>query len=58
MAKIHCPYCHFDVDERDYPDQQEDHLEPRPDGQQAEYVTLPEEDREQGDLDGVPQPGH
>ena len=55
MAKVRCPYCHQDVDRASFPAHEAEHLKPRPDGQQNEYVTLPPEEREQGDLTDVPQ---
>ena len=55
MAQVRCPYCHEYIDESAYPAHQAGHLEPKPDGQQTDYATLPEEEREQGDLAGVPK---
>jgi len=55
MAKVHCPYCHKDVEETLFPEHEAQHRKARPDGQQTDYATLREEDREHGDLDGVPQ---
>ena len=55
MAQIHCPFCHQDIDEADYPAHQARHLKPRADGQLTDYATLPEEDRETSDLSGVPR---
>jgi hypothetical protein len=55
MPKIHCPYCHEEVDALAYPIHEANHRMTREDGQQNEYVTLPEDQRETGDLDGVPQ---
>ena len=54
-AKVHCPYCHERVEKADYPAHEEAHLALKPDGQHSEYATLPEEEREDGDLTGVPQ---
>lgn len=55
MEKVRCPFCHEPIDETDYAAHEAEHLKLRPDGQQSEYVTLPPEQREQGDLSGVPQ---
>lgn len=55
MPKIRCPYCHEYIDEAAFGAHEAGHLEARPDGQQSEYVTLPEEARAAGDLSGVPQ---
>lgn len=55
MAQIRCPYCHEYIDEATLPAHEAKHRKARPDGQQNDYATLPEEDREQGDLTGVPK---
>ncbi len=55
MAQVRCPYCHEHIDEAAFPAHEARHLKTRPDGQQTDYATLPEEEREQGDLAGVPQ---
>ena len=55
MPKVRCPYCHERIDKADYPAHEEAHLALRPDGQHSEYVTLPDGEREAGDLAGVPQ---
>jgi hypothetical protein len=55
MRQIRCPYCHAYIDERSYAAHEAKHRKTRRDGQQTDYVTLPEDEREQGDLDGVPQ---
>ncbi len=55
MSQIRCPFCHLYIDECAYPAHGADHVKARPDGQQADYVTLPDDEREHGDLDGVPQ---
>lgn len=55
MSQIRCPYCHRHVDQAAYADHVAGHQAIRSDGQQADYVTLPEEDREDGDLTGVPR---
>lgn len=55
MAKIRCPYCHEYIDETEFSTHEAIHRKTRPDGQQTDYVTLPEEAREAGDLAGVPR---
>ena len=54
MKQIRCKFCHAWVDEAEYPVHEAKHLEIQPDGQQAEYATLPPEEREEGSLEGVP----
>ncbi|MCC9609490.1 hypothetical protein LOC68_04950 [Blastopirellula sp. JC732] len=54
MSKIRCQYCHEYIDSSDYPAHEDEHLKLRSDGQQNEYVTLPPEERVEGDLEGVP----
>jgi hypothetical protein len=55
MAEVRCPFCHEFIDEAAFPAHADRHLKTRPDGQQTDYATLPPEDREQGDLAGVPR---
>ena len=55
MAQIRCPFCHQYVDKAEYTAHAAKHTLRRPDGQQTDYVTLPKEDREPGDLTGVPR---
>jgi hypothetical protein len=55
MAQVRCPYCHKYFDEAAFPAHEAEHLKKRPDGQQTDYATLPEEERAQGDLAGVPK---
>ena len=55
MAQVRCPYCHEYVDRDAYPAHDAAHRKARPDGQQTDYATLPEEERESGDLAGVPR---
>ncbi|MSR59469.1 MAG: hypothetical protein EXS05_17805 [Planctomycetaceae bacterium] len=55
MAQVRCPYCHEYIDQAAYPAHEARNLAARPDGQQTEYATLPEEDREQGELAGLPK---
>lgn len=55
MSQVRCPYCHESIDSSKYPQHEAEHLRLREDGQQSEYVTLPPEERAQGDLEGVPQ---
>lgn len=55
MSKVRCPYCHKYFNEAVFPAHEAKHRKARRDGQQTDYATLPEEDRDQGDLDGVPK---
>jgi hypothetical protein len=55
MAQVRCPYCHEYFDQADYPAHEARHRKTRPDGQQTDYATLPDEERETGDLAGVPR---
>jgi hypothetical protein len=55
MAYIRCPYCHQYVDEAAYRIHEAQHTKLRPDGQHTDYATLPAEERQQGDLSGVPR---
>jgi hypothetical protein len=55
MSTIRCPYCHEQIDKRDYSAHEAEHLKLQDDGQQSEYATLPPEDRESGSLSGVPK---
>jgi hypothetical protein len=55
MADIRCPYCHEYIPESEYRRHEATHLKAKPDGQQSEYATLPPEDRDEGDLTGVPK---
>jgi hypothetical protein len=54
MAQVRCPYCHEYIDQADYPAHERRHRKARSDGQQTDYATLPEDEREAGDLDDVP----
>jgi len=54
MEKVRCQYCHDYIDAAAYRAHEAEHLKRQPDGQQSEYATLPPEEREQGDLSGVP----
>jgi hypothetical protein len=54
MGTTRCRFCHEYVDDANYAAHEAEHMKTRPDGQQSEYVTLPPEEREQGDLTGVP----
>ena len=54
MKQVRCPFCHEYVDQADFEAHAAGHRKLRPDGQQADYATLPEEEREAGDLAGVP----
>ncbi|VTR93868.1 Uncharacterized protein OS=Pirellula staleyi (strain ATCC 27377 / DSM 6068 / ICPB 4128) GN=Psta_0074 PE=4 SV=1 [Gemmata massiliana] len=55
MAQVRCPYCHEYIDRAEFAAHEAAHRKSRPDGQQTDYATLPEEEREDGDLEGVPQ---
>ncbi len=55
MPQVRCPFCHEYVDADEYPTHEARHTEVRPDGQRADYATLPPGEREQGDLVGVPR---
>ncbi|QEH32489.1 hypothetical protein OJF2_09660 [Aquisphaera giovannonii] len=55
MPQIRCRFCHESVDAGEIRAHEAEHLKPRPDGQQSEYVTLPPEERAEGDLAGVPR---
>jgi len=55
MAQVRCPYCHEYVEKAAFPAHESRHVKTRPDGQQTDYVTLPAEEREQGDLADVPK---
>ena len=55
MATIRCPYCHEQIDAAAFPAHERRHKRSRPDGQQTDYVTLPESERAAGDLAGVPR---
>src|ERR1700754_103130 len=54
MPKERCPYCHEYIESSEMAAHEAAHRELQEDGQQADYVTLPEDEREQGDLDGEP----
>ena len=55
MGKVRCAYCHEEIDVLAYPLHEAKHRKVREDGQQTDYVTLPEEERASGDLSDVPQ---
>lgn len=55
MSQVRCPFCHEYVDKADFAAHKEVHTRLLPDAQQADYVTLPEEEREHGDLDDIPR---
>jgi hypothetical protein len=55
MAKIQCSYCHELVDAIAYPFHEAKHRATQSDGQQKDYATLPADEREEGDLAGVPR---
>ena len=55
MHQEQCRYCHEMIASDEIAAHETEHRKLRPDGQQEEYVTLPEEDRETGSLDGVPR---
>lgn len=55
MATVRCPFCHEWIPEDVFEDHANEHQKRRADGQQESYVSLPEEARNQGSLDGVPR---
>lgn len=55
MARVQCPFCHEMIDERAFPAHAAKHMERRSDGQQTDYATLPQSQREAGNLDTVPR---
>jgi hypothetical protein len=55
MKQIRCDYCHEYVEWSAYSKHLEQHQKVRQDRQQTDYVTLAPEDREAGDLAGVPR---
>lgn len=55
MGIIRCPYCHENIESRDYRQHEAEHVRLLADGQQTDYVSLPPEDRVAGPLHGVPQ---
>ncbi len=55
MEDVQCPYCHEVISGVEFPAHEAAHRAIRPDGQQAEYVTLPESLRDTRDLVGVPK---
>ena len=55
MQQVRCEFCHEFINASEYPTHREQHLKLRADGQQTDYATLPEADRENGPLYGVPQ---
>ncbi len=55
MAIVQCPYCHEMVATIAYPLHVQKHEKKREDGQQADYATLPEGQRTEGELEGVPR---
>jgi hypothetical protein len=50
-----CEFCHEDIPSNDYRAHRALHTEVLPDGQHRDYASLPPEEREQRDLDGVPR---
>ena len=55
MKTIRCPYCHEYIGSTAYPAHEAEHLMPRADGQQTEYMTLAPEERVEGSLNGIPK---
>jgi hypothetical protein len=45
MAHVRCPSCHEYINEAVFAAYEAEHRQLRADGQQAEYVTLPPEER-------------
>jgi hypothetical protein len=54
MEMQQCPFCHKSIEGRLWEVHIRDHQRLLADGQQKDYVTLPTNERVQGDLDGVP----
>ena len=55
MQQIQCDFCHKYIDKESYFSHTEQHLALKSDGQQTDYATLPEEEREHSDLKNVPR---
>ena len=55
MEQVRCEFCHEYIPKSEYNAHCEQHMKLRADGQQTDYVTLPEENRELGSIEGVPQ---
>lgn len=55
MGQVRCEFCHEFIEKSEYNSHIEEHMKLRPDGQQTDYVTLPDEERATGSLHGVPQ---
>lgn len=55
MDRVRCRFCHQFIDAAALPAHEAEHIRPRPDGQQTDYITLPEDERESGSLAGVPR---
>ena len=55
MSQIRCEYCHEYIAESEYNAHVQRHTTLRQDGQQADYATLPPEQRSDDALEGVPQ---
>lgn len=54
MSMRRCEFCHEIVESTQYAEHRKRHIKLRADGQQADYLTLPTEEREHGSLLGVP----
>jgi tetratricopeptide (TPR) repeat protein len=54
MEKTRCPYCHEYIASELLAAHIAQHRSRLPDGQQQDYLTLPPEDRADGDLTGIP----
>ncbi len=54
MGVVRCHYCHKLIAEENWEAHLAVHLALKPDGQQTDYSSLPEEQRYQGSLEGVP----
>ena len=55
MFFVECPFCHRQIFRLWYGIHQARHTALLDDGQQTDHVTMPEGERYQGSLDGVPQ---
>ncbi len=54
MPTKRCPYCHDQIEASQFDSHIAYHQEIQDNGQQRDYVTLPEDQRTEGDLAGVP----
>ena len=55
MSTTRCQFCHEWIEVSEYKLHCEQHTRLKPDGQHTDYITLPPEEREQGDLADAPK---